>query len=158
MRYEELKPILEGMHQLKLKVPLYILNINKTETRDLIAYDLNWNKKLMPLSGTYIRVDHNEFLLFNNARYPNSNKYSDTEGYPFPIKIKISSPNKDAFDDANVVLELLTQVYQFSRLYWKSLRQQNVPITIKYPEMVAQIAPRFKSTIPAHAKDKLWFL
>lgn len=158
MRYEELKPILEGMHQLKLVVPLYILNINKTETRDLIAYDLNWNKKLMPLSGTYIRVDHNEFLLFNNARYPNSNKYSDTEGYPFPIKIKISSPNKDAFDDANVVLELLTQVYQFSRLYWKSLRQQNVPITIKYPEMVAQIAPRFQSTIPDHAKDKLWFL
>src|SRR5690606_21957948 len=112
MRYEELKPIMDGMHKLELKIPLYILNINKTETKDLIAYDLNWNKKLMPLSGTYIRVDHNEFLLFNNARYLNSNKYSDTEGYPFPIKIKISSPNKDAFDDANVVLELLTQVYQ----------------------------------------------
>ena len=158
MSYEELKPIIEGMHSLGLKVPLYILNINKTEAEDIIAYDLNWNKKLMPVSGTYIRISENQFLLFNNARYPNSQRYADTDGYPFPIKIKISSPDEDAFEDADVVLELLTQVYQFSRLYWKSLRQQNVPITIKYPEMVAQIAPCFEKGVPEDAKDKLWFL
>ena len=158
MKYEELQPIIEGMHQLKLGVPLYILNINKTESEDIIAYDLNWNHKLMPVSGTYIRIDSNQFLLFNNARYPNSQYYTDTDGYPFPIKIKMSSPDDDAFEDANVALELLTQVYQFSRLYWKSLRQQNVPITIKYPEMVAQIAPRFNNGVPEDAKNKLWFL
>jgi hypothetical protein len=158
MKYEEVKPIIEGMHKLNLKIPLYILNINKTESQDIIAYDLNWGDKLMPLSGTYIRIAVNQFLLFNNVRYPNSYKYSDAEGYPFPIKISMSSPDKDAFDDADIVLELLTQVYQFSRLYWKSLRQQNVPITIKYPEMVAQLAPRFQGIIPLHAKDKLWFL
>ncbi|MBU2920071.1 hypothetical protein KO504_01835 [Winogradskyella psychrotolerans] len=158
MKYEELQPIIEGMHQLELGVPLYILNINKTESEDIIAYDLNWNKKLMPVSGTYIRISENQFLLFNNARYPNSQRYSDTDGYPFPIKIKVSSPDEDAFEDADVVLELLTQVYQFSRLYWKSLRQQNVPITIKYPEMVAQIAPRFNNGVPDDAKDALWFL
>ncbi|CAM1365436.1 conserved protein of unknown function [Tenacibaculum soleae] len=158
MKYEEVKPIIEGMNKLNLKIPLYILNINKTESQDIIAYDLNWDGKLMPLSGTYIRIALNQFLLFNNVRYPNSKYYSDAEGYPFPIKISISSPDKDAFEDADIVLELLTQVYQFSRLYWKSLRQQNVPITIKYPEMVAQLAPRFHGTIPEHAKDKLWFL
>lgn len=158
MKYQEVKPIIEGMNKLNLKIPLYILNINKTESEDIIAYDLNWNKKLMPVSGTFIRIANNQFLLFNNARYQNSQYYSDTDGFPFPIKIKMSSPDKDAFEDANIVLELLTQVYQFSRLYWKSLRQQNVPITIKYPEMVAQIAPRFEAPIPDHAKDKLWFL
>lgn len=158
MKYEEMKPILEAMHKMKLKIPLYILNINKTESKDIIAYDLNWDNKYMPVSGTYIRIDKNQFLLFNNVRYPNSEKYSDTEGYPFPIKIKISSPDKDAFEDIQVIEDLLTQVYQFSRLYWKSLRQQNVPITIKYPEMLAQIAPRFKNSLPEHAKDKLWFL
>lgn len=158
MKYEELKPIIKGMHTLGLKIPLYILNINKTEAEDIIAYDLNWNKKLMPVSGTYIRISENQFLLFNNARYPNSQKYADTDGYPFPIKIKVSSPDEDAFEDVEVIEELLTQVYQFSRLYWKSLRQQNVPITIKYPEMVAQIAPKFKNGVPEDAKDKLWFL
>ncbi|MFL1012670.1 Piwi domain-containing protein [Flavisericum labens] len=158
MSYEELKPIIRGMHTLGLKIPLYILNINKTEAEDIIAYDLNWGEKLMPVSGTYIRISENQFLLFNNARYPSDRFYSDTDGYPFPIKIKVSSPDEDAFEDADVVLELLTQVYQFSRLYWKSLRQQNVPITIKYPEMVAQIAPRFNNGVPDDAKDALWFL
>ncbi len=91
----------------------------------------------MPKNGTYIRIGINKYLLFNNARYNNDNKYSAAEGYPFPIKIGISSPDKDAFEDANIITELLTQVYQFSRLYWKSLRQQNVPVTIKHPAMVA---------------------
>ncbi|NNE31038.1 MAG: hypothetical protein HKN40_01580, partial [Winogradskyella sp.] len=39
MSYEELKPIIRGMHTLGLKIPLYILNINKTEAEDIIAYD-----------------------------------------------------------------------------------------------------------------------
>lgn len=81
-----------------------------------------------------------------------------TDGYPFPIKIKMSSLDEDAFEDVEVTEELLTQVYQFSRMYWKSLRLQNVPITIKYPEMIVQIAPSFNNGISEYAKDKLWFL
>lgn len=157
MSEREIKPIREGMRRLGLNVPLYILNINKTESHDLIAYDKGW-ENLMPKSGSFIRIGNNKFLLFNNARYENDRKYPASEGFPFPIKISISSPDEEAFEDANISRELLTQVYQFSRLYWKSLRQQNVPVTIKYPEMVAQLAPRFEAPIPEHAKDKLWFL
>jgi hypothetical protein len=40
--------------------------------------------------------------------------------------------------------EPIYKVYQFSRLYWKSVRQQNLPVTIKYPEMVAQFYPYFQ--------------
>ena len=55
--------------------------------------------------------------------------------------------------------KLTNRVYQFSRLYWKSVRQQNLPVTIKYPEMVAQIAPHFDGAdIPQYGKDNLWFL
>ena len=157
MSDKEIKPIKEGMQRLGLNVPLYILNINKTEAHDIIAYDKGW-KNLMPKSGTFVKIGFHKFLLFNNARYNDDDRYPATEGYPFPIKISISSPDEDAFEDDNIALELLTQVYQFSRLYWKSLRQQNVPVTIKYPEMVAQLAPRFEAPIPEHAKDKLWFL
>lgn len=40
-----------------------------------------------------------------------------------------------------------------------SARQQNLPVTIKYPEMVAQIAPHFTGNdIPPYGKDNLWFL
>jgi hypothetical protein len=44
-------------------------------------------------------------------------------------------------------------------MYWKSVRQQNLPVTIKYPEMIAKIAPQFDSDdIPEFGKDNLWFL
>jgi hypothetical protein len=44
-------------------------------------------------------------------------------------------------------------------MYWKSVRQQNLPVTIKYPEMVAQIAPHFNANdIPEYGKTNLWFL
>ncbi len=52
--------------------------------------------------------------------------YSTGESYPFPIKLSISSPTEGALDDIKTVKNLIEQVYQFSRLYWKSLRQQNV--------------------------------
>ncbi|RXP54544.1 hypothetical protein EC396_09180 [Lutibacter sp. HS1-25] len=158
MRYEELKPIIDGMNKLNLNIPLYILNINKTDSEDIFAYDLNWHNKLMPKSGTYVRIGNNKYLLFNNARYTDYDNYPASEGYHFPIKISISSPDKDALEDNEVILKLLTQVYQFSRLYWKSMRQQNVPVTIKYPEMLAQIAPRFNATPNDTSNNKLWFL
>ncbi len=158
MSKKEMQPILEGMHNLNLEnKPIYILNINKTETKDIIAYDTDFVDNLMPYSGTFIRLGERKFLLFNNGRFEGERFY-DSDGFPFPIKVSMSSPNEDAFEDENVITELLTQVFQFSRLYWKSLKPQNVPITIKYPEMVAQLVPRFKNDIDEEAKNKLWFL
>ncbi|MDR1582145.1 MAG: hypothetical protein LBS55_02620 [Prevotellaceae bacterium] len=45
----------------------------------------------------------------------------------------LNDASKHAHQDTN-------QVYQFSCIYWKLVRQQNLPVTIKYPEMVAPIA------------------
>lgn len=75
------------------------------------------------------------------------------------IKIENKVFKTNFIQDTKMIKSLLEQVYQFSRLYWKSLLQQNVPITIKYPEMVAEIAPNFEGKIiPPYGKDKLWFL
>ncbi|APY12515.1 hypothetical protein BWZ22_15380 [Seonamhaeicola sp. S2-3] len=161
MSNEEIEPVLEMMNELKLECPLYIVNINKTKSEDIIAFDKDWYGNLMPKSGTYINISKSEhkYLLFNNSRYDDSKIYPSTEGYPFPVKLRITSPTPEALNDNKVIKKLIEQVYQFSRLYWKSLRQQNVPITIKYPEMVAEIAPRFDgSTIPPYGEETLWFL
>jgi len=161
MSNEEIEPVLEMMNTLKLECPLYIININKTKSEDIIAFDRNWYGNLMPKSGTYINISKSEhkYLLFNNSRYDDSKVYPSTEGYPFPVKLRITSPTPEALNDSKVIKKLIEQVYQFSRLYWKSLRQQNVPITIKYPEMVAEIAPRFNSKeIPPFGQETLWFL
>lgn len=159
MSEKELKPIIQKMNKLNLDCPLYIININKTNSEDLIAFDNNWFNRLMPKSGTIIKIGKKEYLLYNNTRYNDYDNNLDREGYPFPIKLKISSPNNEENLDNFEIKKLIEQVYQFSRLYWKSLRQQNVPITIKYPEMVAEIAPHFESgNIPPHGKEILWFL
>ena len=44
-------------------------------------------------------------------------------------------------------------------MYWKSVKQQNLPITVAYPEMVAQMVPYFSDReLPAFGKTNMWFL
>lgn len=156
MSQEELRPIEEGLRQLDLNIPVYIISINKTESQDIVAFDKNW-EGLMPESGTFINLGRNKFLLFNNTRYGITHKAH--EGFPFPVKIAMHCTNEEKLKESGVVRELLDQVYQFSRMYWKSVSQQNLPVTIKYPEMVAEIFSHFEGNeIPEFGRGNLWFL
>lgn len=155
MSQKEINPILNKLHNLGLNIPVFIITINKTESSDIIAWDTDW-PNYMPYSGTFVKVGRNEYLLFNNTRYNQEHKASD--GFPFPVKMKITCTDRDLLSPV-IVRELIDQVYQFSKMYWKSVKQQHLPVTIKYPEMVAEIFPYFDSlTLPEFGKDKLWFL
>lgn len=157
MKQQELQPIEDGLKKLGLEIPVFIVSINKTESRDIVAFDENYEQQ-MPLSGKYIKIGYNKYLLFNNTRY-NNYPVKGIAGYPFPIKLGISCTDKELEVDPKIIRELLDQVYQFSRVYWKSLSQQNLPVTIKYPEMVAEMFPYFDGyEIPEFGKDNLWFL
>ena len=82
----------------------------------------------------------------------------EADGYPFPIELDIDCTEKSKLKDVKIINELIDQVYQFRRMHWKSVRQQNFPVTINYPEMVAQIAPYFEGDdIPHNGKNNLWF-
>lgn len=158
MSRKELKPIETGLNDLGLDIPVFIVSINKTESHDVVAFDNKWHG-LMPKSGTFINLGYNRFLLFNNTRYNNNGSVKESDGYPFPVKLSIRCTHEELADDFKSVKELIDQVYQFSRMYWKSVRQQNLPVTIKYPEMVAEIFPHFEGNeIPTFGKDNLWFL
>jgi len=62
-------------------------------------------------------------------------------------------------EDESLIDLLIDQVYQFSRMYWKSVSQQNIPVTIAYPEMVAEMFPYFRQGhISDFGKNNLWFL
>jgi hypothetical protein len=157
MSEREIDYIEKAILNLGLSIPIFIVSINKTESEDIIAFDKGW-KDLMPKSGTYINIGRNKYLLFNNSRY-SDDPIKATEGYHFPVKLKIDCTNKDLLENQNTISELLDQVYQFSRMYWKSIRQQNLPVTIKYPEIIAQMAPYFAGEdIPEYGKKSLWFL
>lgn len=156
MSSRELAPIKQMLKDLKLDIPVIIITINKTASKELVIFDTN-NPDLIPISGTFVNIGWNEFLLCNNTRYFESGSKMDS--YPFPVKLKIESYPKEITDDIQEVKQLVDQVYQFSRMYWKSVKQQNLPVTIKYPEMVAEIFPHFESNIiPPFGENNLWFL
>lgn len=139
-------------------IPVYVVTINKTESEDYVLFD-GANKDLIPYSGRYINLGNKTYLLCNNTRYENYT-FNPRDGFPFPLKLKIDCPsNPTQSIDLQVISDLIDQVYQFSRIYWKSVKQQNLPVTIKYPEMIAQILPYFSNTDPDNIDTKhLWFL
>ncbi len=154
---EELQPILEMLDSIGHgDVPVIVVTLNKTESRELLAFDMNSPGK-MPLSGTYLSIGYNKFLLFNNVRYKDEAMIA-AKDFHFPVKLSIKSSKPDELTMI-IIGELIDQVYQFSRMYWKSISQQNLPVTTIYPEMVAKIFPHFdREELPEFAKKNLWFL
>ena len=154
---KELAPIEQALRSLKLDTPIFIVKITKSKPTDIQVFDNGW-KGLMPVSGTFVKVKSNKYLLFNNTRY-RKNRFSPANGYPLPVKLHLYSRDKALINDTKTVKMLIDQVYQLSRLYWKSVQHQSLPITVKYPEMIAEMFPYFEGNeIPDFGKDKLWFL
>ena len=152
----ELDPIKATLEKLGLDIPIIVVTVNKTESSDFIVFD-NDNSELMPVSGTYLEIMKGKFLLFNNSRH--NPELPNPRIKHFPVKLSLYCTDENYFKNATNVNEIIDQVYQFSRMYWKSVRQQNLPVTIKYPEMVAQIFPFFEGDkIPDFGKNNLWFL
>lgn len=174
-RKREFKKIEDMLHSLHLDVPVFIVTINKTESEDVVLFDetstyssYNYQSKqnetkkgLMPYSGRWVNLglarEGHRYLLCNNTRYEGE-PFSAMDGFPFPIKLTIACPNRNDVIDTPVILQLIDQVYQFSRIYWKSVKQQGLPVTIKYPEMIAEIMPHFNDKTIYTESNCLWFL
>jgi hypothetical protein len=160
MRSKDLKPILEVLYSLNLgDIPVIVVTVNKTEFRDLVIFDKACpSNNMIPNSGTFVNIGRNQFLLCNNTRY-GTTMPGTRDGYPFPVKLNIQSTDEKLLENAKLINDLIDQVYQFSRMYWTSVTQQNLPVTVKYPEMVAEKYPHFESNnIPDFGKENLWFL
>ena len=168
---EEFKPIEQMLNSLGLGIPIYVVTINKTEADDMVLFDLNstytdYKKQTqmsyMPYSGTYVYLGKNRqggstFILCNNTRYENGS-FKSTDGFPFPVKLNISCPNMEGEMETPVINDLIGQVYQFSRIYYKSVKQQGLPVTIQYPSMIAEIMPYFDEKVVNVSNESLWFL
>ena len=79
------KKITDMLMRMRINVPLYIVTINKTEASDYVGFDTA-HPGLMPLSGTFVKLGYNEFLLYNNFRYGSDGRWD----YLFPVKVKLN--------------------------------------------------------------------
>lgn len=157
MSDKNLKPITDMLYRLNLgDLPVFILSMSKTLSEDYILFDHSF-QGLLPKSGTIAQIRKNEYLLFNNTRYENSN--NNIESYYYPLRLRVSCSQPVLLDNKATVKTLIDQVYQFSRVYWKSVKQQNLPVTVSYPAMLAEIYSHFKDPhLNEFARTNLWFL
>ena len=156
LRRQEGEQIEMMLKQNGLQCPVYVVNMVTAVNDDLIAFDPS-KSDYMPASGTYVHLRNTQFLLYNNERYSDYGKADIL----FPIKLTITSANTNTGGilTKEDTIDIITQVYQFCRLYWKSVKMQNVPITIAYPELVAEYVPHFNDEdLPEFGKHNLWML
>jgi len=156
MNAEEEKAVVSALDVLGLKIPYVVANI--VEDTNLVPVDLAYSGK-MPMSGTCVILRRGDYLLCNNTRYADVTG-SKIDDFPFPVRIKISkaSIRELASED---IQQLIDQVYQFSRMYWVSVKQKGKPVTILYSERVAEMSASFEGQALPHsdvATRSLWFL
>jgi hypothetical protein len=58
MTIDEIAPVEAAWKDLNLPNPIlvFIVHVNKTEAKDIIAYNNDWTDNWMPYSGTYISI------------------------------------------------------------------------------------------------------
>lgn len=163
LSYKDLKQIQNALADLNLSIPVVVVSINKNFSDDMVGFDLS-APHLMPISGHYLAINNKQYLLYNNQlTSANDTKIDQREGFPFPLKISVQQYLPHSKTALNMTEEelipILEQVCRFSLLYWKSVSRQWLPVTLRYPEMLAQIAPHFKYKDWGElGGDSLWFL
>ena len=159
MNYKEEQELLKIFEDLGVAIPYVVLNITEDVGRDYILFDQKYDA-LMPVSGTYVKIRKNVYVLANNQRYEKSSVLKIAD-FPFPVKIQFSKYRDVDLQNSKVVNELIYQVYQFSRIYWRSVRQKSKPVTILYSEKIAEMASYFdQGILPQNivSHKTLWFL
>ncbi len=153
-RKDEIKNFEQVIYnKLNLDMPFALTEVNDTKSKSDICFDTEYDMG-MPESGTYVKIGKDEYLLFNNNRYEKEpvRKVKDE----LPIKVKIFHADVGGFSHR----EILSQVYEFSRLNWKGLMQTSQPVTTKYSKMIADFSLHFSGNIPKNkiAQETPWFI
>lgn len=152
---KQLKPIEEMLRRLQFDIPVIVVRINKTFSKSQLVFDETCRGK-MPLNGSYVNLGRQEYLFCNNQR---ETAVSTPTALPLPLKIGLYCSKQGLLNDSWLVERLMRQVYEFSFMYWRSVKQQNLPVTITYPEMLAKLFPWFgNDSLDDEGRRNLFFL
>lgn len=149
------RPIQEMLDRLQPGMPIVVVRINSSPSEFTLIKDSSTATGL-PLNGSYFHTGENQYVLYINGQ---EKEGDDPKNWPMPVQLELKSSDPELLSDEKTVRELMQQVYRFSHLYWRSLRQPPVPVTISYPKMVAGNAIWFqRQTLPGDVTDVPWFL
>ncbi len=158
MNNKEEKELTKAIKALELSIPYIVITISDGKSHNYMLFDEEYGGK-MPQSGTCVQLRRGDYLLCNNTRYKGMTA-ARIDDFPSPLKISVSRMNLRELGDDDI-RELIDQVYQFSRMYWVSVKQKSKPVTVLYSEKVAKMNAYFENAIMPNtsvAKGRLWFL
>ena len=155
MSEKTFKPIREMIHRFKPGVPVIVIRMNMTPSVNHLVEDAT-SQSGLPLNGTYFHLGNQHYLLYlNNCE----SKTVIPKHQPLPVQLSLKSSDPDLLKDPDYVKGLMEQVYAFSNLYWRSVVQPPLPVTVYYPRMLAEDAVWFKrQTLPGGVMGIPWFL
>ena len=155
MSRRELEPLEKMLREMKMDIPVVIAGISKTPSKCLLLFD-NPEKNTMPADGTWAKTGKASYLLNINQRKQETSK---TSKQVMPLRIHFQCNREGYLEKEGVVLELLEQIHAFSYLHWRSVSQSPLPVTVKYPALIASFMPWFdRNFLPPHGRTRPWFL
>jgi hypothetical protein len=155
MGKEELAPLEKMLEELELDIPVVVAGIRQNHSKSLLVFD-GGKMNIMPQDGTWTRCGEYTCLLNVNHR----KKISDKSGkQSMPLKVEFQCNREGYLDNEGLVSELLTQIYTFGFMHWRSVKQSPIPVTVKYPAFIASFMPWFKQkTLSPYGRSVPWFL
>jgi hypothetical protein len=109
------------------------------------------------VNGTAFQLDSRSYLLQINdlLKSDQAHVYS----YLRQIKVDLRAGTKETLITDEIKKQLLTQVYQFSRLNYRSVFTQAYPVTVLFPKWLSEKMVLLPDVIVHDSmKQRLWFL
>lgn len=154
MKKKEMQMIESCLTGLKLDIPLVVIGIYQRGAGYAVAFDTACRRKL-PVNGSCIALGKGEYLLYVNTKYRSEQEVTKT---PLPLHLRFQC-NQEQGLEREEVMHMLQQIHDFCYLHWRSIAQPKVPVTVRYPSLLAEIFPWFSSErMPESGERCLWFL
>jgi len=154
MSKRNFEPIRKFLRQYDPGLPVFVVRVNQDRTEDYFVRDTT-DAYGLPADGTVFKLVGQDYLLYVNG-YESGQKL---RFQPMPVRCYLQASDPALLEDETIVKELLQQVYDFSRLYWRSVNQPAVPVTVEYPRLLAAQTAWFDgSSVSGGLSELPWFL
>ena len=151
---EAFSPILQKMYAFDPGIPVILVKLNSTRTEEYFVRDTR-HASGYPVNGTVFRLYDHNYLVYV-SKFDGT---GDPKLQPMPLRCSLGCKQENILDDEALVLSLLQQAYDFAHLYWRSVNQTSVPVTVHYPSMLAEMTAWFENeSILGSVGDLPWFL
>lgn len=150
----EFEPVRRMIHSFGADIPVFVVEIKSNAVVHSFVGDTG-NATGLPADGSVFRVGKLSYLLYING----FDGQGDPKHQPMPMHCQLKASDNALLEDHALVMELLGQVYHFSKLHWRSIKQSPLAVTVDYPRLLVSHTTWFDGhSLPEKVKGMPWFL